>query len=306
MQFRGPEANIGDAIQKLDGDNDAACRHMPAWQQALQARTPAALRRALEAGRRARQGRRQERRRRDPRRLAGRPHVPLDGVERGTSGAASASTTWSMSKRRRGQNRRDQAEERSTARQGRHRHGAQVAARRSCGCARRCKARRWCWRTRPAASWRWPAASPIRSASSTGVADPAPARLGDEAAHLPDRAASRTAAEHAGARRSDHAAADRQRHRRPRHDQPRLRRLCASAGFLVAAQCRLQHRRHVHHAARAGEFGQRRDRASARRRHQRRSGEESRRMFAPPRSPRKSTPNAFAIIRSCSARNRCA
>ena len=31
----------------------------------------------------------------------------------------------------------------------------------SCACARTCRARRWCWRTRPAASWRWPAASPI-------------------------------------------------------------------------------------------------------------------------------------------------
>jgi len=34
MQFRGPEANIGDAVRKLEGDNRAAT---PAWQQALQA-----------------------------------------------------------------------------------------------------------------------------------------------------------------------------------------------------------------------------------------------------------------------------
>jgi penicillin-binding protein 1A len=34
MQFRGPEANIGEAIRKLESDNRAAT---PAWQQALQA-----------------------------------------------------------------------------------------------------------------------------------------------------------------------------------------------------------------------------------------------------------------------------
>ena len=32
----------------------------------------------------------------------------------------------------------------------------------SCASAPRFRARRWCWRTRPAASWRWSAASPIR------------------------------------------------------------------------------------------------------------------------------------------------
>ena len=36
------------------------------------------------------------------------------------------------------------------------------ARRRSCACGRRCRARRWCWRTRPAASSPWPAAFPIR------------------------------------------------------------------------------------------------------------------------------------------------
>ncbi len=34
MQFRGPEANIADALRKLDADNRSG---MPAWQQALQA-----------------------------------------------------------------------------------------------------------------------------------------------------------------------------------------------------------------------------------------------------------------------------
>ena len=32
----------------------------------------------------------------------------------------------------------------------------------SCACGRPCRAPRWCWRTRPGASWPWPAASPIR------------------------------------------------------------------------------------------------------------------------------------------------
>ena len=34
--------------------------------------------------------------------------------------------------------------------------------RRNCGCGRRCRARHWCWRTRPAASSPWRAAFPIR------------------------------------------------------------------------------------------------------------------------------------------------
>ena len=38
MQFRGPEANIADAVRKLDGDNrSGGMPAMPAWQQALQA-----------------------------------------------------------------------------------------------------------------------------------------------------------------------------------------------------------------------------------------------------------------------------
>ena len=37
-----------------------------------------------------------------------------------------------------------------------------AASSRNCGCDRRSKARRWCWKTRPAAFWRWPAASPTR------------------------------------------------------------------------------------------------------------------------------------------------
>jgi penicillin-binding protein 1A len=36
-QFRGPEANIGDAIQKLSAGGAAAPDALPAWQQALRA-----------------------------------------------------------------------------------------------------------------------------------------------------------------------------------------------------------------------------------------------------------------------------
>ena len=51
---------------------------------------------------------------------------------------------------------------RSTARQSRQAEAARSSGRRNCGRGRRCRARPWCWRTRPAASSRWPAASPIR------------------------------------------------------------------------------------------------------------------------------------------------
>src|SRR5262249_44143169 len=38
MQFRGPEANIGDAVRKLESDNRAGMpAATPVWQQALQA-----------------------------------------------------------------------------------------------------------------------------------------------------------------------------------------------------------------------------------------------------------------------------
>ena len=47
------------------------------------------------------------------------------------------------------------------------------------------------------------------------LADPAPARLGDEAAHLFDGAAIGTAAQHSGARRPYHVAADWRSARRP-------------------------------------------------------------------------------------------
>ncbi len=60
-----------------------------------------------------------------------------------------------------------------------------------------------------------------------------------------------------------------------------------------------------HDAARAGEFSQRRDRASARRRHRRAIRSRSLDASARPRSRRKSTPTACATIRSCSARSRC-
>ncbi len=78
----------------------------------------------------------------------------------------------------------------------------------------------------------------------------------------------------------------------------------APGGLLVAAQRRLQRGRRLYAAPRSGEFGQRGHRASARRRHRRQIRKRASTMSAPPRSPRKSTRNVFAIIRSCSAHSR--
>jgi penicillin-binding protein 1A len=90
-QFRGPEANIADAVQKLNGakpggTTSGAPSALPAWQQALQeVRLPLAD-------------------------VHWDPAVVLDkGGKRGDGAIR----------------------------------------------ARPCKARRWCWRTRPAAFWRW-------------------------------------------------------------------------------------------------------------------------------------------------------
>ena len=54
------------------------------------------------------------------------------------------------------------ARQRRHLRQRHRRQEAEATPRPSCASAPRCRARRWCWRTRPAASSRWSAASPIR------------------------------------------------------------------------------------------------------------------------------------------------
>ena len=93
-------------------------------------------------------------------------------------------------------------------------------------------------------------------------------------------------------RRADHAAADR---RRPR---PR-------AGLLDAEELRRRRRRHSDLAPRAGEFAQSRDRASARRRHREHARKRASTASASSRWKRRSTANACATIRSCSAPSRC-
>ena len=77
MQYRGPEANIGDAMQKLGAAKSAGAGARAGSNPAVAAGARrgafAALRRALDAGGRGRQ-RRQARRRRHPRRSRRRPH----------------------------------------------------------------------------------------------------------------------------------------------------------------------------------------------------------------------------------------
>ena len=137
-------------------------------------------------------------------------------------------------------------------------------------------------------------------------ADPAPARLGDQADHLSHGAAEGAAAEHAGARRSDHAAADRQRGYRQRSSRvttaatTRARRITGrratpttarAASTRCGAAWRIRSTSSPRICSTAASTPIRR-RASTR--------------SAPPRWRRRSTPNACAIIRSCSARSRCA
>jgi membrane carboxypeptidase/penicillin-binding protein len=149
MQFRGPEANIGDAVRKLESDNRAGT---PAWRQALQAVrlplydvhwTPAVV---LSKGGSGKKG--------DEAIRVGLPDgriLPL--------------AVWSSAIRR-GLGLYDVVYVRVVeSRNVETRSKGKPAARRSCAYARPCKARRWCSRTRPAGFWRWPAVFLIRSAS---------------------------------------------------------------------------------------------------------------------------------------------
>ena len=149
--FRGPEANIADAVQKLEIDNKSG---LPAWQQALQAVhlplydvhwSPAVV---LEKGGKYGDG-------------AIRVGLP--------DGRIVPLTVWSATiKRELGlydvvyvnvvepdvPHPGEIAEPRAIP--------LRPPPRRSYACGRRCKARRWSWRTRPAASWPWREAFPIR------------------------------------------------------------------------------------------------------------------------------------------------
>ena len=134
----------------------------------------------------------------------------------------------------------------------------------------------------------------LLSAEPAQPRDPggAPAGLRHQAAELSGGARQGPAAQYAGARRADHAAADR---RRPR---PR-------AGLLDAEELRRRRRRDADLAPRAGEFAQSGDRASARRRHREDARKRASTGCARSRWKRRSTANACATIRSCSAPSRC-
>ena len=140
-----PRLNLGDAITRHSAQSTRAQRRdrvKPSWHIALQVArlplydvhwTPAVVVEQARATGRS-----------DPRRPERRPHPAAVGAGAATPRAAQASTTSSTSKSSKAskQQRRASAELRIAP--------------------ARCRARRWCWRTRPAASWRWPAASPIR------------------------------------------------------------------------------------------------------------------------------------------------
>ena len=160
MQFRGPEANIADAVQKLAADKKPRrSRRAGAAGLATGAAScpPAALRRALGAGRRGAEGR-QERRRCDPRRSRRWTHHAADGMERADQ-ARSQSLRRGLCPGDRWQ-RAEGAAKAGARRPAQPRRAA--APRRNCACGRPCKGRRWCSRTRPAASSPWPGAFPIR------------------------------------------------------------------------------------------------------------------------------------------------
>ena len=155
VQFRGPEANIADAVQKFEVDNQTGA---PAWQQALAVAhvplydvhwTPAVV--VQKAGKNGGDAIRVG--------LADGRIVPLTGVtgeikrnlglydvvyvhvvepKGGERAAIRAATPRRKAK------------------------PARPAPRRNCACGRRCRERRWSWKTRPAASSLWRGAFPIR------------------------------------------------------------------------------------------------------------------------------------------------
>ena len=211
VQFRGPEANIADAVRKI-GSSPAG---MPAWQQALQAVrlplydvhwTPAVI---VQKG---------DGKKDDGNIRVGLPDgriMPLTGavlceparprpLRRGLCqrGREPAQRSARARGRRQRQSRQAEAE---TPSDGFERPGAIAGA--ADGAGRGAGAGE---QDRPHprhGRQLFLSAEPAQS----HLADPAPARLGDQADHLSDRAAEGAATEHAGAERSAHAAADRQR-----------------------------------------------------------------------------------------------
>ena len=165
VQFHGPEANIADAVQKLSAGNhggapgataDAAPGTTPAWQQAL-----ANVHLPLYD-------------------VHWEPAVILRSGKRGdealrvglTDGRILPLTTRGLVTRR-SLNAYDVVYVRVIEGKGDEAGSSDDRTRpeprprrRNCACGRRCRARRWCWRTRPAASSPWQGASLIASVSS--------------------------------------------------------------------------------------------------------------------------------------------
>ena len=99
------------------------------------------------------------------------------------------------------------------------------------------------------------------------LADAAPAGFRHQAGHVSRRAAKRDATEHAGARRPDHAAADRQRGLKKRHHCARIQQQRARRRLLDAEERRRRHGQSLYAAPGLGEFAQHHHRPPARRRH---------------------------------------
>ena len=161
VQFRGPEANIADAIKKI-GSSPAG---MPAWQQALQAVrlplydvhwTPAVI---VQKG---------DGKKDDGTIRVGLPDgriMPLTGLSYvSRRGLGLYDVVYvNVVESRRSEVRAPAVDARGNPVKPKPPKLSRFrAARRNCGCGRRCRARPWCWRTRPAASSPWPAAFPIR------------------------------------------------------------------------------------------------------------------------------------------------
>ena len=168
-QFRGPEANLAGAVQKLaaaaksgtSAPNGGPASNLPDWQQALKsARLPLydvhwepAIVVSKGGGKRGDEGASGSA---SP--MAGSCRCPAGPLR---SGAGSVSTTWSSSMLSGAEPRRRRRAS-PVQRSRRHRRRLRPVARRSCGCGRRCRVRRLFWRTRAGGSWPWRAAFPIR------------------------------------------------------------------------------------------------------------------------------------------------
>ena len=161
VQFRGPEANIADAVKKI---GPTVRRGMPAWQQALQAVrlplydvhwTPAVI---VQKG---------DGKKDDGAIRVGLPDgriMPLTGLSYvSRRGLGLYDVVYvNVVESRRSEVRAPAVDARGNPVRPKPQVDRFAAARRNCACGRRCRARRWCWRTRPAASSPWPAAFPIR------------------------------------------------------------------------------------------------------------------------------------------------